>query len=761
MGRYVAALLRFKWLVLAATLVGLGAGAVLARRTKPVYEAQATIWVESQTERGATEQGPIQQAQLLGATGWVDLLTSYVVLDHAVSQAKLYLTVPSGLDSTLFGGFGLQQRFRPGSYRLSVDQAGRAVTLTTAGAVVDHGAPGDSGGRPMGVAWAPPASALRPGLKVDFAVTTPRDAASRLADQLVVVMNERGNFLKVSLDGTSPRTIAATLDALIDRYVEVAAQLKRDKLTELVKILKDQLDQAETKLRDSEGLLQRFRVQTITLPSDRATPVAAGLAVTQDPVLTNYFDMKVQLGDVQRDRDAIQRTLAQAADSGLSVDELEGIGAVQHSTDLMAALRELTDKRAQLRALRYRYTDETAPVRDLVASIDSLERRSIPAIAQGVIDALSAREQELGRRVASASQELQQIPPRSIEEARLQRDVEIAGTLYTTLQQRYESARLAEASSIPDVRVLDRAVMPDRPVKNRGMQFLLAGLVGGLALGMGGALARERFDRRVRYPEQVTAGMGLPILGVVPFYRGEGAHSAMGSLPVIEAVRGVRMNVRHAYGAAGPLVLTVTSPGPGDGKSFVAANLALSFAHGGHRTLLVDGDSRRGSLHRVMAAERKPGLTDVLAGRAGAEGAVKPTDHEQLHFIGCGSSMPNAPELLSSAALMQFLTGMRSSYDVIIVDSPPLSAGVDAYALGAATGNLMLVVRTGATDRQLAGAKLEVLDRLPIRILGAVVNGVKDWTPYQYYAYYLPGYEHAEEPGRKGAGTAKRLGGGG
>ena len=300
LGRYVAALLRFKWLVLATTLVGLAAGAVLARRTKPVYEAQATIWVESQAERGATEQGPIQQAQLLGATGWVDLLTSYVVLDHAVSQAKLYLTVPSGLDSTLFGGFGLQQRFRPGSYRLSVDQAGRAVTLTTAGAVVDHGAPGDSVGRPMGFAWAPPASALRPGLKVDFAVTNPRDAASRLADQLVVVMNERGNFLKVSLDGTSPTVLAATVNGLIDRYVEVAAELKRDKLTELVRILKDQLDQAETKLRDSEGLLQRFRVQTITLPSDRATPVAAGLAVTQDPVLTNYFDMKVQLGDVQR-----------------------------------------------------------------------------------------------------------------------------------------------------------------------------------------------------------------------------------------------------------------------------------------------------------------------------------------------------------------------------------------------------------------------------------------------------------------------------
>jgi len=120
--------------------------------------------------------------------------------------------------------------------------------------------------------------------------------------------------------------------------------------------------------------------------------------------------------------------------------------------------------------------------------------------------------------------------------------------------------------------------------------------------------------------------------------------------------------------------------------------------------------------------------------------------------------MPNAPELLGSPALMQFLTSMRSSYGAIIVDSPPLTAGVDAFAIGAATGNLLLVVRTGATDRQLAEAKLEVLDRLPIRILGAVVNGVRDWTGYQYHSYYLPGYEAVAEGA---TGPTKRLRGGG
>jgi tyrosine-protein kinase Etk/Wzc len=595
---------------------------------------------------------------------------------------------------------------------------------------------------------------------VDFSVSTPRDAATALADRLIVVMGEQSNFLRVGLDGTDPGVLAATLNALVGRYVQVAVELKRDKLTELVGILRDQLAQAEGRLRQSESELQRFRVQTITLPSDRATPVVPGLSVTRDPVFTSYFDMKVELEQVRRDREAIQRALTSAADSGLSVDALESVGAVQHSTELTAALRNLTDMRAQLRALRYRYTDDYPPVHDLAGAIDSLERRSIPAIAQSVIEALSAREHEVDQRVQSASRELQQIPPRAIEEARLQRDVEIAGTLYTTLQQRYESARLAEASSVPDVHVLDQAQVPERPIKNRGLQFVLAGLLGGLGLGVVGALVRDRFDPRVRYPEQVTSGMGLPILGVIPFYRGENGRAALGSLPVIEAVRGVRMNVANAYGAAGPLVFTVSSPGPGDGKSFIASNLALSFAHGGQRTLLIDGDSRRGSLHRVLRGKRKPGLTDILAGDTTVEAVLNQTEYPQLHFIACGSGLPSAPELLSSSALVQLLVSLRSSYGVIILDSPPLSAGVDAFALGTATANLLLVIRNGATDRQLAGAKLEVLDRLPVRLLGAVVNGVKDWTGYQYHSYYLRGYESAGEGSGGTARTARLLGGG-
>ena len=211
----------------------------------------------------------------------------------------------------------------------------------------------------------------------------------------------------------------------------------------------------------------------------------------------------------------------------------------------------------------------------------------------------------------------------------------------------------------------------------------------------------------------------------------------------------------HEYGP-GPLLVTVTSPGPGDGKSFLSANLALTFADAGHRTLLVDGDVRRGVLHRRFKANRQPGLVDFLLGKAGLDEIVQGTEYPRLAFIGCGTRTQRAPEVLGSPAMTQFIADLRNQYDVILVDSPPLTAGVDPFVLGTVTGALLLVLRTGHSHRDITGAKLEVLDRLPIRLLGAVLNDVPRGAAYGYYAYYsyyLPGYEAVDEGDRQVSGA--------
>ena len=135
---------------------------------------------------------------------------------------------------------------------------------------------------------------------------------------------------------------------------------------------------------------------------------------------------------------------------------------------------------------------------------------------------------------------------------------------------------------------------------------------------------------------------------------------------------------------------------------------------------------------------------------------VQPTPYPRLALIGGGTRTQRAPEVLGSQAMTELIAELRGQYDVILVDSPPLTAGVDPFILGTVTGSLLVVLRTGHSHREIAGAKLEVLERLPIRLLGAVLNDVPRGAAYGYYAYYsyyLPGYEAVDEgDGRRTSG---------
>ena len=747
--RYLGAVRRFGWLVLAVTLAVTGLGVVAAMLLPPSYVTQAIVWIRVPNKELRNE-GPIWQGQLPISSGWVELLQSYAVLDYAVRSRRLYLHPAEPGDSDVLGTLGVKEHVLPGEYRLVVDDSAPAPRFTLfAGSARDpvaRGTAGDSVGPDLGLAWVPPAAALARGRQVKFTVDAPYEAALKLADQLKVSADLDGNFLRLQLGGRDPVAVAATVNAVAERFVAVAAGLKRDNLGELTGILGTQLAQGQAALRRAEDALRVFRVGAVTTLAEGAGSVAQNTQYQRDPLFAGLVEMKVSLDEIRRDREAIERLLRQGIDSGVSVDALGMVGAVQHSTELVQALRDITAKQAELRALRGHYTDDNPPVRRAAAEAEALSRHTIPALASSLAAELRVRETELGQRVATASTGLKQVPPLAVEEARLQRDVTLAEQAVTNLQQRYEEARLAEVSSIPDVRLLDRAIAPHQPVGHIGAILIVLAMFGGLGLGMTGAVVLDSTDRRVRHPDDVTRAMGLAILGAVPHVDWRNGKRDAAVAQVIEALRGIRLNVVHRHGSAGPVRLTITSPGKSDGKSFVASNLALAFADTGLRTLLVDGDVRRGRLHRTLGVARRPGLTDLLEGSVEWDQAVQTTAYKNLSFIACGFRSQAGPAMLSSVTMARLLDAVRTSYDAVVVDSPPLAAGADGLALATVTGSLVLVLRAGVSDRELTETKLGVLTHLPVRVLGAVLNDVRPGGAYRYHSYYLEGYEAHDEP---------------
>lgn len=744
--RYFLAVLRYKWLLVLALLVG-GAGAYLAWNSVPVtYTARGNLWVEVERRGGTGDVAPIRAGGLLESNAWIELLRSYQVLEPVVIDQRLYVQPPVEF-APAFANFGLGDPFAPGDYELRVGSAGEDFVLTTAqGQLVQQSNFGVAIGENVGFNWKPARGSFPPGAVVPFSVRSPRDAAQALSQQLEPRMQGGGNFLSLQLSGRDPHRITATLNEVMVRHVAIAAELKRSKLDETLVILEEQLDTMEQELARAEADLEEFRVTTISLPSDRSMPITPGLEITTDPVFGTYFSNRVEVEQLRRDRMRLQTALGAFEDGPVRIEALELIPAAAGSSELRRILDDLVGARSELRVLQDRYSDDYPPIQNLLVQIRTIETRSVPRVVQGIIDELMAREAEMQSYVDEAAAELAEIPPRTIEEGRLRRRVSTTENLYNEIRGRVETARLAAASSIPDVRILDRASPPTRPSEDQRLPVAALILFGCLGAAVGGALVLDRLDARFRYASDVSRSVGLDILGSIPrIETGRGRKGVLNAAQALEAFRELRIHTGFAYGSAGPITVTITSPSAGEGKSLISANLAVAFAEVGKRTLLIDGDTRRGDAHRLLGRERSPGLIDYLKERT-ADDIIQATDHANLDFIGSGSRGVSTPELLASPRMAYFIGSLKRSYDVIIVDSPPLASGGDPLILSTLTGNLALVIRTGSTEKALTQAKLDQLSRLPIRVLGAVLNDVSAAAAYySYYGSYLPGYEPVPE----------------
>ncbi len=761
LGRYLAAINRFKWLIVLFALLGGAGGYGATKLVEPEYEVGATIMLEMGTGTNQDgRRGPIQAEELLKASGWKDLLRSFAIADPVVNQLALFVEPNKASDSTVFRTFRVAQQLRAGDYVMAIS-GNRYVLSLKPGVEVEKGVLGDSIGRPVGFLWRPDAQTFAGRKEVAFRVQTPREASQELIKKLSMTLNDGSSFMLLRLTGDNSNRTATTLNAWVEQFVAVATELKKKNVTSYATILEGQRQYAADNLSSAESSLEQFSVRTATEPTERQSAVA-GVERTTNPAFDAYFRDKVQAENYKKDREAIERLVAKGTEAGALTREallsIPLIATDPAAEDLRNALKEQSDREVSLRRLQETFTDEVQKVKTEKEALGLLRGTLVPRAVQGFLAQLKIREQLLQTNIDVSGKDLRGIPTRTIEEQRLKRQVDVAAKMYESLDLKAAEAKLAEAATIPDVTVLDSAVAPLKPTKNTASIIILAAIAGALGFAILLAVLLDQVDKRFRYPEQVTDDLGLFVLGVVPVVStGNKRSSVDQASQVVEAFRTIRMNVRYAADPARPLTMTITSPGPNDGKSLISSNLALSFAESGARTLLIDGDIRRGELAKTFGTTNRPGLVEYLDGTALIAEVLHPaTSHPNLTVMPAGARRRRAPELLATPRLNQLINQMASEYDVVIVDSPPLGAGFDAFALATATGNMALVMRAGITDRKMAAAKMAVIDTLPIRVMGAVLNGIKMTGAYEYYSYYQDYSAQDEEPVARIANTEIR-----
>jgi tyrosine-protein kinase Etk/Wzc len=354
------------------------------------------------------------------------------------------------------------------------------------------------------------------------------------------------------------------------------------------------------------------------------------------------------------------------------------------------------------------------------------------------LPALQERAARLSAQRAQLEARLRALPDTELHAARLSRQVRVATELYMLVANRAEELRIVKSGWIGNVRVLEEAAVPHRPKSPRpGPALALAALLGVLG-GVAAALTRRQLDPGARHPEEIEAGTGLPVLATVPRSARQAAlaHRAgrRGPLcalavaapddPAVEDLRALRSSVLFALGRAPNAVVAVGGLAAGAGKSFVSVNLAHLLAAAGGRVLLLDGDLRRGELHRQFGAEAEPGLADVLRGTHGLDAALRTTGQPDLDLLPAGGLAGSNGELLAGARLPELLAELGRRYKAIVVDTPPVLSVNDSALFGRHAGVNLVVVRAGKHSvRDLAVAERR-LAQSGVTVTGVVLNGV-------------------------------------
>ncbi len=384
-------------------------------------------------------------------------------------------------------------------------------------------------------------------------------------------------------------------------------------------------------------------------------------------------------------------------------------------------------------------------------------------------EALLTKRSRLNDDKSKLESRVNELPSTQQEVLRLTRDATVNQEIFVALLNSQQEMNLVKAGTIGNIRILDPAATQPKQIKpRRGLIVILAGLLGGV-LSVGWILIARALHRGVENPDDLE-DLGLPVYASIPlastglrdrikrrrpFHKPNQLHLRRRDLvsiyepadPVVEAIRGLRTALHFGLLESENQRILITGPGPGVGKSFIAANLAITIAQGGQRVLLIDTDLRKGRIHKIFGI-KKPGITEVLGQQMVPDEAVQAiAEVEKLDVLTRGDTPPNPSELLMTPSLGDTLKWASDQYDTVIVDSPPVLAVTDAVIVGQMCGISLMVARFSESAHKEIMIATSRLRQNGVNVRGSILNAVEKRASsyYGYGGYYNYDYRTTDK----------------
>ena len=599
------------------------------------------------------------------------------------------------------------------------------------------------------------------------------------------------DVLNVRYSGTDPDEVALVINTLIDQYQTRDQEWASGEMRYLKQFLESQLSIKETELNKIEQDLKEFQEEEHIY----------GLDDNSNLLLNQLTSVESDLYTTQAKRN-ITLERKKYFEKQLSKDEKEFTKRVTNTLDvqLYSIRQELSTLEAKYISTKAREGDSHPSVIELDRKIknlkDVLNNETKKYVEQGIgvanpieyrqaimdsvinLDVYStgyeSKLNELEVLVEKYEEQLSSLPEKYLIYSKFQRDRVILSETYSLMKQKLEEAKISEASQLGKIRIVDSAIPNYDETSPRKAVILILSVILGAIFGIGLILIYEFLDSTIKSIDEIER-RGLPILAIIPAigrvqdnrkkkkkgYRFNLKVSSPEKIerrllthedpksPISEAYRSLRTSLMYDNDEENCKIMLVSSSGPGEGKTTTVANLAITYANMGKKTLLVDADLRKPVIHKMFKSDSEKGFTNFLtSNEKDIKNLYYSTDVKNLSIIKSGAVPPNPSELLSSKAMNDFIDQVKNTFDVVLFDTPPMIAVTDAFILDKFVDKKLLVIRASVTQKGALERTLVNMENMSTSLDGVVFNGVDESNTYgggYYYNYYQYYYGNEEK----------------
>jgi capsular exopolysaccharide synthesis family protein len=566
--------------------------------------------------------------------------------------------------------------------------------------------------------------------KYRFVVFDPQKAGALARGHVSVGQRSKySTVLRIAYEDNVALRAQEFANALAQAYLEQNIEKKTKEATRKLVFIDKQLKLITQNLKGSAIKLEEFKRNSNTV----------NLSSKAENIIRQMSEQERKLAEVSMEEKMLS-TLYGRVKSGKDLASLALVNSSLSQQALGSMVKELQSAILKKKILREDYTEMYPEVVKLRRTITQLKQLIISTISN-LQKSIKEREKLFQKSIAKLQKELNKLPADERMFGQLQRKFAINEKIYSYLLEKRSETAIIKASTVSKNRILDRALTPSSPIKPKRKLMVIVGTFLGLFVGIVLAFLFAFMDNRIKNEEDLDVGGEIALLGTIPHIEHGAEELKVFSSPksaLAESFRHLRTNLQFMQGVGDSHVITLTSTISNEGKSTVAMNLAGIMSMTGKRTIILNLDMRKPTLHTKFSLDNTKGMSTLLSKHATLAEVIQHTAYENLDMITSGPTPPNPSELIQSSFMFKVLEKLREVYDVIIIDTPPIGLVTDARTLMYIADTSLYLLRANYSKKEFLKHIKSLAKEHHIKHLGIILNDVPlEKRGYGYgYGYY-------------------------